>query len=138
MKASTFLEKLYDLGITPSYSRPRVSNDNAYSESLFKTLKYQPGFPVNGFATLEKAQEWVHQFAEWYNHEHRHRALRYVTPGQRHSGEAGEILDQRREVFESAKARHPERWAGDIRDLSLPATVHLNPEREPVPEAAAF
>ncbi len=76
MKASTFLERLYDLGITPSNSRPRVSNDNAYSESLFKTLKFRPGFPVNGFKTIQCARAWVLKFVRWYNTEHRHRALR--------------------------------------------------------------
>lgn len=84
MKASTFLEKLYDLGITPSNSRPRVSNDNAYSESLFKTLKFRPGFPVSGFSTIEDARNWVLAFVRWYNTEHRHSALNYVTPQQRH------------------------------------------------------
>ncbi|NVN55970.1 transposase family protein [bacterium Scap17] len=138
MKAATFLEKLYDLGITPSYSRPRVSNDNAFAESAFKTLKYRPGFPIDGFATLAEAQDWVQQFTEWYNHEHRHSALRYVTPSQRHDGEAKGILTQRREVFEAAKQRHPERWSGDIRKLDLPEIVHLNPERDPIPQAAGF
>lgn len=133
MKASTFLEKLYDLDITPSYSRPRVSNANAFAESACKTLKYRPGFPVNGFATLIEAREWVQQFTEWYNDEHRHSALRYVTPSQRHNGEAKGILAQRRKVFERAKQRHPERWSGDIRNLSLPEVVHLNPERNTEP-----
>ncbi len=115
-----------------------MSNDNAFAESAFKTLKYRPGFPAEGFATLTEAQDWVQQFTEWYNHEHRHSALRYVTPSQRHNGEAKGILAQRREVFEAAKQRHPERWSGDIRKLSLPEIVHLNPERDPVPQAAGF
>lgn len=80
MKAATFLETLYDLGIVPSRSRPRVSNDNAYSEALFRTLKYRPGFPEKGFATLDDARQWVLQFTQWYNNEHRHSALNYVTP----------------------------------------------------------
>ncbi|WP_369700278.1 integrase core domain-containing protein [Halomonas sp. I5-271120] len=138
MRASTFLEKLYDLGITSSYSRPRVSNDNAFAESAFKTMKYRPGFPADGFATLVEAQAWVQQFIVWYNHEHRHSALRYVTPGQRHNGEAREILAQRREIFEAAKQRHPERWSGGIRNLSLPEVVHLNPERNQVSRAEGF
>src|SRR5699024_10515970 len=100
MKAATFLEKLYDLGITPSHSRPRVSNDNAYSESLFKTLKFRPGFPANGFATMEAAREWVLAFVRWYNGEHRHSMIRYVTPEQRHNGEAVEILAHRKQVLE--------------------------------------
>src|SRR5690554_1991025 len=90
--AATFLETLYDLGIAPSRSRPRVSNDNAYSEALFRTLKYRPGFPAEGFATLEQARQWVLQFTQWYNNEHRHSALNYVTPAQRHNGEAKSVL----------------------------------------------
>tara|TARA_B100000678_G_scaffold241782_1_gene212862 strand:+ start:493 stop:909 length:417 start_codon:yes stop_codon:yes gene_type:complete len=133
MKASTFLEKLYDLDITPSYRRPRVSNDNSFAESAFKTLKYRPGFTVNGFATMIEAREWVQQFLEWYNDEHQHSALPYVTPSQRHNGEAKGILAQHRKVFERAKQRHPERWSGDIRNLSLPEVVHLNPERNTEP-----
>ena len=129
MKAATFLEKLYDLGITPSNSRPRVSNDNAYSESLFKTLKFRPGFPVNGFKTIQCAQAWVLKFVRWYNTEHRHSALNYVTPQQRHTGEADQILAQRKQVIEAAKAANPQRWSGSIRNLSLPDSVTLNPEK---------
>jgi len=129
MKAATFLEKLYDLGITPSNSRPRVSNDNAYSESLFKTLKFRPGFPVSGFKTIDEARSWGLMFVRWYNTEHRHSALKYVTPEQRHNGEAKKVLDQRRQVLEEERAKNPQRWSGDIRNLSLPETVTLNPEK---------
>jgi putative transposase len=129
MKAATFLETLYALGITPSYSRPRVSNDNAYSESLFKTLKYRPGFPANGFATIGEAREWVHGFVGWYNVEHRHSMLRYVTPEQRHNGEADRVLAHRKQVLEAAKAENPQRWSGQTRNLSLPESVTLNPAK---------
>lgn len=129
MKAATFLQKLYDLGITPSKSRPRVSNDNAYSESLFKTLKFRPGFPVNGFKTLEQAREWTQQFVDWYNNEHRHSGINYVTPQQRHNGLADEVLANRKAVIEAFKSEHPERWSGNIRNLSLPDSVTLNPEK---------
>jgi transposase InsO family protein len=129
MKAATILEKLYDLGITPSNSRPRVSNDNAYSESLFKTLKFRPGFPVNGFKTIQDARDWVLKFVRWYNTEHRHSALNYVTPKQRHTGEADQILAQRKQIIEAAKAANPQRWSGQIRNLSLPDFVTLNPEK---------
>jgi transposase InsO family protein len=129
MKAATLLEKLYDLGITPSNSRPRVSNDNAYSESLFKTLKFRPGFPANGFKTIEDARDWVLKFVRWYNTEHRHSALNYVTPQQRHTGEANQILAKRKQVIEAAKAANPNRWSGKIRNLSLPDSVTLNPEK---------
>lgn len=129
MKASTFLEKLYDLGITPSNSRPRVSNDNAYSVSLFKTLKFRPGFPAAGFRTIQEARNWVLGFVHWYNTEHRHSALNYVTPQQRHDGEADQILARRQQVIEAAKADNPRRWSGDIRNFSLPESVTLNPEK---------
>jgi len=129
MKAAIFQEKLYDLGIVPSRSRPRVSNDNAFSEALFRTLKYRPGFPAKGFATLEQARQWVLQFTHWYNNEHRHSALNYVTPAQRHNGEAESVLASRQKVLSKAKSTTPERWSGALRDLSLPGTVTLNPER---------
>lgn len=130
MKAATFLQTLYDLGITPSRSRPRVSNDNAFIESLFKTLKYRPGFPVGGFIDLDASRHWVQSFVEWYNYEHRHSALKYVTPDQRHTGEATRILAQRRSVYQHAKAQYPERWSGNIRNFALPKQVHLNPENK--------
>jgi transposase InsO family protein len=129
MKAAVFLQKLYDLGIVPSRSRPRVSNDNAFSEALFRTLKYRPGFPAKGFASLDEARQWVLHFVDWYNHEHRHSALNYVTPGQRHRGEEKVILERREKILHEAKKARPERWSGDIRDFSLPETVTLNPER---------
>jgi putative transposase len=129
MKASTFLEKLYELGITPSRSRPRVSNDNAFSEALFRTVKFQPGFPAEGFESLEAAREWMQAFVHWYNTEHRHSALNYVTPEQRHTGVASAILSQRKRVYERAKQEHPERWSRNIRNFSLPKTVQLNPDK---------
>lgn len=129
MKASTFLEKLYDLGITPSRSRPRVSNDNAFSEALFKTLKFRPGFPAEGFQTLAEAREWVQGFVDWYNTEHRHSALRYVTPEQRHNGQATAILAQRQELIEKARQANPERWKQNTQRLVLPEQVQLNPDR---------
>lgn len=129
MKAATFLEKLYDLGITPSRSRPRVSNDNAFSEALFKTLKFRPDFPAKGFQALEEARHWVLQFTQWYNSKHRHSALNYVTPEQRHNGTAINILAKRKQVLESAKAANPQRWSKNIRDFSLPEAVTLNPEK---------
>jgi transposase InsO family protein len=90
-----------------------VSNDNAYSEALFKTLKYAPRYPSRPFEDIEKAREWVMQFVQWYNHSHRHSNLKYVTPAQRHQGYDREILEQRKQVYEVAKARNPERWSGD-------------------------
>ena len=122
---------LYQLGITPSNSRPRVSNDNPYAESLFKTLKYRPNYQPKGFATLEEARCWVSQFVKWYNHDHHHSGLKFLTPYQRRSGTSEQILENRHAVYEAAKAAHPERWNGRAtRDWTLPSTVYLNPEKE--------
>ena len=131
MKGATMLATLYELGITPSRSRPRVSNDNPFSEALFKTLKYRPDFLPKGFASLEEAREWVALFVNWYNYEHHHSGLCYLTPDQRRNGKAEEILESRRQVYEAAKAAHPERWNGrQIRNWSVPDVVYLNPENK--------
>lgn len=97
--------KLHELAIRPSHRRPRVSNDNAYVESLFGTLKYVPQWPSSGFGKLDEAHEWVEDFARWYNETHRHSGIRYVTPGQRHRGEDGVLLKNRDEVYQKAKAQ---------------------------------
>ena len=129
MKGATMLATLYQLGITPSRSRPRVSNDNPYAESLFKTLKFRPNFQPKGFSSLEEAREWVALFVNWYNYEHHHSGLCFLTPDQRRSGKAEEILNTRRQVYEAAKAAHPERWNGrSVRKWSVPERVYLNPE----------
>lgn len=129
MKSSTLLAKLYEMGVTPSRGRPRVSNDNPYSESLFRTLKYCPQWPAQGFADIEAARVWVRDFIEWYNTEHRHSRIRFVTPAQRHQGKDRVILAQRHAVYQEAKARHPQRWSGKTRNWSPIGTVMLNPER---------
>ena len=130
MKASTMAAKLLDLGITASHSRPRVSNDNPYSEALFRTCKYRPDFPRKGFESLDQAREWTATFVGWYNDEHRHSGIKFVTPSQRHNGEDKVILERRSEVYEEAKKKHPKRWSGDVRDWEMIATVYLNPEKE--------
>ena len=129
MKGASLLETLYSLGITPSRSRPRVSNDNPYAESIFRTCKYRPNYPLSGFEDLTQARKWVLSFVKWYNHEHRHSGLNFLTPYQRHTGLDQEILEKRREVYEQAKAAHPERWSREIRDWTLDDEVWLNPER---------
>jgi transposase InsO family protein len=131
-KGATLLEKLRDLQIQPSFSRPRVSNDNAFSEALFRTCKYVPNYPAGGFADLAEARQWVHGFVQWYNHEHCHSAIRYVTPVQRHSGEDREILAQRHSLNKAARAAKPERWSGDTRDWEQEPVVTLNPERKEI------
>lgn len=106
MKSQTLQMKLYELNITPSHSRPRVSNDNAYAESLFRTPKYVPQWPSSGFRTLGEARQWVDKFTHWYNEEHRHSGVRYVTPGQRHRGEDNALLKQRDELYRMAQKAH--------------------------------
>lgn len=129
MKGATMLETLYALGITPSNSRPRVSNDNPYSESLFRTFKYRPGYQPKGFETIEKARGWCQEFVDWYRNENHHSGIKYVTPAERHAGKSGEILQKRHEVYEAAKVAHPERWNGrNTRDWSDITEVWLNPD----------
>ena len=127
MKAATLLEKLRDLHIQPSYSRPRVSDDNAQVEAFFRTLKYRPGYPSRGFTDLAAARQWVLQFVRWYNEEHRHSALRYVTPAQRHAGLDAQLLEQRKRLYERARQANPTRWSGNTRNWSRPAVMWLNP-----------
>jgi transposase InsO family protein len=130
MKGATMLETLHRLGVTSSFSRPRVSNDNAYAESRFRTCKYRPDYPVNGFNTIEDARTWVLSFSHWYNTQHKHSGLKFTTPHQRHTGEAQTILEHRKQLYQDAKRRNPNRWSGDIRNWVLPDTVWLNPEKE--------
>jgi transposase InsO family protein len=137
LKATTVLAMLQWLGVKPSYSRPRVSDDNAYAESIFRTAKYRPEFPVRGFADLDEARAWAAQFVHWYNVDHRHSGIRYVSPEQRHAGEDQAILQARHELYLLAKQRNPARWSGKTRDWSHIAVVTLNPERDAVVGVAA-
>lgn len=115
MKGSTMLATLQALGVVASFSRPSVSNDNPFSEALFKTMKYRPEYPGHPFASLEEARSWVKSFVAWYNTEHRHSGIRFVTPAERHAGAAKTILARRKQVYASARKRHPERWTGATR-----------------------
>ena len=130
MKAATFQVLLEKLGIQSSYSRPRVSNDNPYSEAIFRTLKYRPEFPSDGFKTLEDALTWAAEFVHWHTHEHQHSGIDFVTPEQRHTGVHIEVLNKRKEVYECAKQKHPERWAGPIRNWNPTESVALNPMKD--------
>lgn len=129
MKGSSMLATLQQLGVMPSFSRPSVSNDNPYSESLFKTLKYRPKYPLKPFADVTEARQWVTSLVEWYNNEHRHSAIRFVTPAQRHAGLDKNLLDNRKVVYEAARFRHPQRWSGCTRNWQRVQAVHLNPDK---------
>ena len=136
LKATTVLAMLHWLGIEPSYSRPRVSDDNAFVEALFRTVKYRPEFPLKGFADLDAARQWAVRFVHWYNHEHRHSGIRYVTPAQRHAGQDGPVLAARHAVYQGARRRNPQRWSGSTRNWTPVGVVTLNPEREGIVRAA--
>ena len=131
MRAATLESRLEELGILRSFSRPRVSNDNPYSESLFRTAKYRPDYPSRPFTSAEEACLWVASFLDWYNHRHRHSGIKFVTPQQRHSGQAVEICRQRTLVYKQARQRHPRRWSRSIRCWQQPEVVWINP---PPPE----
>lgn len=130
MKGATMLATLQTLGILPSFSRPAVSNDNPYSEALFKTLKYRPDYPAHPFMDLKQARRWVAGFVDWYNHQHRHSAIRFVTPEQCHTGQDRAILKRRKAVYEAARKQRPERWRGETRNWDPVHVVYLNPDQK--------
>ena len=136
MKGATMLATMQRLGIVPSFSRPRVSDDNAYAEALFRTLKYCPEYPGRGFATVDAARAWVVRFVAWYNERHHHSAIGFVTPSQRHAGEDLAILARRRELYEAARRRHPNRWSRAARAWTRPEVVTLIPENAPTERGA--
>ena len=129
MKGATMLATLQQLGVMPSLSRPSVSNDNPYSESLFKTLKYRPKYPLKPFAQVTDARDWVTSLVEWYNNEHRHSAIRFVTPAQSHEGLDENLLVKRKAIYETARDRNPQRWSGTTRNWQRIQAVHLNPDK---------
>jgi putative transposase len=129
MRGAMMLAKMRELGVMPSFSRPRVSNDNPFSEAAFRTLKYVPFWPDRPFASIDAARAWVEHFVAWYNEEHRHSALDYLTPHERHEGQGDAILARRRLVYETARRARPERWTGNIRRWRADAEVTLNRPR---------
>jgi putative transposase len=128
MKGASLMATLDHLGVASSYSRPRVSNDNAYAESIFRTCKYRPNYPYKGFLTLANARKWVLEFVHWYNVRHHHSGIKFMTPEQRHKGDDKKVTVQRTAIYEAAKNKHPERWSGKTRNWEIPQEVHLNPE----------
>ena len=132
LKATTVLAMLNWLGVKPSYSRPRVSDDNAYAESLFRTAKYRPEFSTKGFADLDAARTWAASFVHWYNVDHRHSGIGYVAPAQRHAGDDHAILAARHALYTQAHELTPARWSGRTRNWTPIGAVTLNPERDSV------
>jgi len=127
LKAASVLSTMYQLGLTPSHSRPRVSNDNAHAEALFRTVKYHPSIP-EAFSDLNQARTWSQQFVTWYNFEHRHSALKFVTPDQKHRGQDISILSKRKEIYRKAKEKNPNRWIQNkTRNWSPVLQTSLNP-----------
>jgi transposase InsO family protein len=132
MKGATMIATLERLGVFASFSRPGVSNDNAYSEALFRTLKYRPDFPTQSFADRAAAEHWVMQFVRWYNTQHLHSAIRFVTPDDRHTGRDVALLVARHAVYTEAQERTPTRWSGPTRNWDPINAVRLNPEHDEV------
>ena len=128
MKGSTMLAMLQKLGVVPSFSRPSVSNDNPYSESMFRTLKYCPLYPSKPFSSIEEAQIWMCKFVDWYNNVHQHSGINFVTPNARHQGLDKSILEKRTRVYELAQQRNPRRWSKKIRNWETVSEVYLNPK----------
>ena len=124
------LATLPQRGVIPAFSRPSVSNDNPYSESLFRTLKYRPEYPEQAFTDWQVARARGHEFVEGDNTVHLHSAIKFVTPEQRHTGEHVTILSKRKQVYRQAKAENPGRWRADIRNGDPVKEVHLNPEKQ--------
>jgi len=124
MKSYSMLSLMENLKIDKSYSRPRVSNDNAYSEALYKTLKYRAGYP-GYFRSIEEAKEWIDKFVKWYNHEHKHSGINFVTPVERHEGKDKEILEKRRKLWQKQKKKHPERFGGNLKKWKRTEEVYL-------------
>ena len=131
MKGYSMLAMLQKLSVIKSFSRPSVSDDNPYSESLFRTLKYHASFPqFKKFESIIDARKWCEQFVTWYNCSHMHSSLKFVTPEQRHTGVAIEILKRRHQVYLCAQAKNPNRWSRSTRNWNLPFVVTLNPNRK--------
>ena len=134
MRSKTVALLLSDLGITKSHSRPHVSNDNPFSEAQFKTLKYQPQFPKQ-FGSIEDARSFCHPFFDWYNHEHHHSGIGWLTPAMLHDGQAEHVVQQRQQVLLAAYLAHPERFVqGQPSPPSVPTEVWINPP-QPNPQS---
>ena len=130
MKGATRLATMQRLGIVPSFSRPSVSNDNPFSESLFRTVKYCPVYPTQPLASLDAARVWVVTLMPWYNDEHLHSGIRFTTPASRHLGTDTAIVANRARVYHAAQRTHPLRWSGATRNWTRIERVTLNGWKE--------
>ena len=133
MRSFKLAAKMRELGISLSFSRPGVSNDNAYAESLFRTMKYHQSYPLCRFRNLDAVRHWIEGFVEWYNGEHRHSGIKYVTPNQRHFGEADAICAVRQQTYSKAHQENPHRWSRPPRCWKQPEIVKVNyprPEKQ--------
>ena len=130
MKGSTMLATLQQLGVVPSFSRPKVSDDNPYSESLFRTMKYRPDYPAKAFQSLEQAQSWADAFVCWYNTVHLHSSISFTAPDDRHYGRDVNILHKRQDIYKKARQQNPQRWSRCTRNWNQVEIVRLNPESE--------
>ena len=135
MKGLSMLATMQQLGVMPSFSRPNVSEDNPYSEALFRTLKYRPGYPVR-FESIEEAREWVAGFVHWYNHEHLHSGISFVTPHERHYGKDMKILAARRQTYQAAYSQNPLRWSRQPKQWHREEVVYINPRQEEMEKLA--
>jgi len=138
MRSKSLAELLVDLGIDPSFSRPRQSNDNPFSESLFKTTKYAPAFP-DYFVSLTHGREVLGPFFQHYNSQHRHTGIGLMTPNNVHAGNAGRITSERQITLAAAFDLHPNRFKGrQPKPPQVPDKVYINPPRpiddRPAPE----
>lgn len=130
MKGATMLAKLFDLKVASSFSRSGVSDDNPFSESLFKTLKYCPEYPSKPFSSLEAVNGWVKKFVHWYNNVHLHSGIKFVTPNDRHVGKDKKILAKRHKLYLKIRKQMPHRFNGKIKNWDMITEVKLNPLRE--------
>jgi len=130
MKGVSMLSMMQSLGIVPSFSRPSVSDDNPFIESFFRTTKYAPTYP-DYFHDIDDARAYFEKFITWYNEQHRHSGIKFVTPAQRHRGEDALVLQKRKAVYENAKAEFPQRWNGRAtRNWNRIESVSLNPDKK--------
>ena len=138
IKGATMLSTLQRLGAVPSFSRPRGSDDNPYSEVQFRTLKYHPDYLDHAFPDLVRARAWVKQFARWYNTKHQHSSINFVTPHERHSGIDRDVLTSRDVVYNQAKRRRPNWWTRTTGNWTPVGAVTLHafrPKQQTQPES---